>query len=132
MAFIASSFCIGNHVTPILVMGAYLDQGKQAYKNSYYDRLRDSDTGQLCTIRVPDGVKKQLAHGQQYIFTGTPVISHTHNDGKLDPVFVVASAVPVDRPVLNDVRPAAIIRKKTETGFNPRAPRGARPRSSQA
>jgi hypothetical protein len=53
------------------VKGIYLDQQKEMYRDGfYYDKLKDKESGNTLTLKVPKDEKKKLTHNTPYELEG--------------------------------------------------------------
>lgn len=118
MALFANAFRLDPEHNLLWVKGVYQDRRRQSYNGYYYDRLRDLQSGQIITLRLPAKIKGGLIPNETYIFKGM-LEKDSRSDGVIEPVFVVAELVSYVRPITEEVRPDTLIQRKRENGFKP-------------
>lgn len=98
----ANAFQLNPAYNLLWLKGIYLDRKQQSYRSFYYDRLKDEQSGQIVTIKLPEKIKQSLTPNNVYIFKGA-LQKDVRLFGVVEPVFVVADLIThIDSDILRD------------------------------
>lgn len=92
MTVFADAFKINPDENNFWLQGIYQDRKRRSYRGFYFDRLKDSMSGQIITLKLPEHIKQQVNDGDFYCFRGV-LDKDVRWDGVIEPVFWVAELV---------------------------------------